>query len=106
MGYAWNSTCYQDAASALEAFKRDSVRSDGTAITTFTASPSISLDGLVSWSISHRPLTDSIATVRTGTTQLPACTTEDFSQWPQQDMFVYLAIFFSFFLGFRTGFRP
>lgn len=105
MGYAWDGVCYQDTASALNAF-RDAVPQAGdTGITTFTAQPTISGTGLITWSISHRPLTGTAATTRTGTTQLPSCTTEALDQFPVQTLLVVASLFFAAFLGFRTGYR-
>lgn len=106
MGYAWKGACYQDTPSALAAFIRDIPSADAAGIITFTATPTVNATGLVTWSISHRPLTGTAATTRTGTTQLPACTTEGFDQWPVQSMLVYLAFFFAAFFGFKTGYRP
>lgn len=105
MGYAWNGVCYQDAPAALAAFTEQVPRNDGTAITTFTANPTASGTGLITWSISHRPLTGTAATTRTGTTQLPTCTTEALDQWPVQTLLVVAAVFFAAFIGFRTGYR-
>lgn len=105
MGYAFAGVCYQDTASALSAF-RDAVPQAGdSGITTFTAQPTISGTGLITWSISYRPLTGTAATTRTGTTQLPTCTTEALDQWPVQTLLVVAAVFFAAFIGFRTGYR-
>lgn len=106
MGYAWNGICYQDANSALAAFAKDVPKVDATGLNAFTAAPTINASGVISWSISNRPLTDTTATVRTGTTQLQTCAESDLSQWPIQSHFFYAALFFAAFLGFRTGFRP
>lgn len=106
MGFAWNGVCYQDTASALDAFARDVPAVDAAGINTFNTTPTISASGLISWSIVNRPLTGSSATTRTGSTQLPACSNPDFGQWSQQSIELYLALFFAAFLGFKTGFRP
>lgn len=105
MGYAWNGTCYQDTASALSAFATDVPSATAAGINAFTAQPTISASGLVTWSISNRPLSGTTATTRTGTTQLLACT-EGVDQWSEQSILWIAAIFFAAFLGFRTGYRP
>ena len=105
MGYAWNGACYPDANSALESFKLDIPSADAAGVISFNAVPSISASGLVSWSISHRPLTGTAATVRTGTTQLQTCT-ESLAQWPVQSILFPALLFICFALGFRSGFRP
>ena len=106
MGYAWNGICYQDTATALAAFAEQVPSSAGNAINSFTVNPTISGTGLITWSISNRPLTTTAATIRTGTTQLQACTSEGLDQWPIQSILFYLALAFAVFAGFRTGFRP
>lgn len=106
MGYAWNGQCYQDTASALAAFAEDVPSSAGNAINAFTAAPTINASGLITWSISNRPLTTTTATTRTGTTQLLSCNTEMLDQWPVQSILFYLALVFAALVGFRTGFRP
>ena len=103
MGYAWKSTCYQDTGLALQAFIRDAVVIDPAGIITFTATPTISGAGLITWSISQRPLAAASATTRTGTTQLPTCTSESFSQWDSNTLLFIVAIFFAFIFGFRHG---
>lgn len=105
MPYAWNNVCYQDTAGALEAFALSIPSADAAGIITFTAAPTINASGLVSWSISHRPLTGTSATTRTGTTQLLSCTTPTMEQWPVQSLLVPLAIFFAAAFGIRTGLR-
>lgn len=104
MGFAWNGTCFPDSASALNAFAKSVPSSDASGINSFTDSPTISDTGLVTWSISNRPLTDTAATVRMGTVQLQNCAV-DVSQWPLQSLFVPAALFFAAFMGFRTGYR-
>lgn len=106
MGYAWNGVCYQDTASALQAFALDVPSESGGWINSFTAAPTISGAGLITWSISNRPLTTTGATVRTGTTQLQTCSSEMMDQWPVQSVLLPMALFFAAFLGFRTGYRP
>lgn len=106
MGYAWNGICYQDTAAARDAFAEQIPSSAGNAINSFTTTPIISGTGLITWSISNRPLTTTDATTRTGTTQLQACTSEGLDQWPIQSILFYLALAFAVFAGFRTGFRP
>lgn len=105
MGRIWNGRCYQDEASALVAFTRDIPSADAAGIITFTAAPTISGTGLITWSISHRPLTGSSATVRNGTTQLLSCTDGSMDQWSVQSLLVVVAILFAGLLGFRTGYR-
>lgn len=105
-GYAFSGVCYQDTASALNAFRDAVPQANPAGITTFTTQPTISGSGLITWSISHRPLTGTAATTRTGSTQLPTCTTETLSQWSLQSLLYYVALVFSAFVGFRTGFRP
>lgn len=104
MGYSWGGHCHQDTAAALNKFKVDMTAGDAAGITTFTAQPSISGTGLVTWSISHRPLTTTAATTRTGTTQLQTCT-EGLDQWPLSSIVFIAALFFAAVAGFRTGFR-
>lgn len=105
MGYAWKGVCYQDTASALNAFARDVPTVDAVGILSFTASPTINGTGLVSWSISHRPLTGTTATTRTGTTQLQTCATESFAQFPEASMLFFVALFFAAMHGFKTGWK-
>jgi len=105
MGYAYGGRCYQDTTQALEAFKRDVPKAGDAAITTFTAVPSISTGGLITWSISHRPLTGTAATTRTGTTQLVTCDQPTIDQWPIETIVWICAIFFAGVFGFRCGFR-
>lgn len=105
MGYAWNGVCYADTTSALAAFSRSVPSADAAGIIAFTASPSISGAGLITWSISHRPLTTTAATTRTGTTQLLTCT-EGVEQWPVQSIIFPAVLFLAAFLGFRTAYRP
>lgn len=106
MGYAWSGKCYQDTASALAAFSKDVPSANPSGINAFTAAPTISGAGLISWSISNRPLNSNTATIRTGTTQLQSCNTEALDQWPVQSILFYVALVFAALLGFRTGFRP
>lgn len=106
MGYAWQSVCYQDTASALAAFSRSIPDADAAGINTFAATPTISGSGLITWLISNRPFSSTSATTRTGTTQLPICADTGMDQWPVQSAVFYLALFFAFAIGFRTGFRP
>jgi hypothetical protein len=106
MGYAWNGHCYPDANTALDAFILDVHNADGTAITSFTAAPTINFSGVITWSISHRPLTATAATTRTGTTQLILCPYVTFDQWSMQDLFFPVALVFAAFFGFRSGFQP
>lgn len=105
MPYAWHGVCYQDTATALDAFSREIPSADAAGIISFTAAPTISTGGLVTWSISHRPLTGTTATTRTGTTQLQTCTTPTMEQWPVQSVLLPLAIFFAAALGIRSGLR-
>lgn len=105
MGYAWGGICHQDTASALSRFAADMTNGDAAGITSFTAPPTISGTGLVTWSISHRPLTGTNATTRTGTTQLQTCT-ETIDQWGLSSIAWVAVLFFAAALGFRTGFRP
>lgn len=105
MGYAWNGVCYVDAAAAKDAFVLDIPSADSVGITSFTAPPSFTSAGLITWSISHRPLTGTAATTRTGTTQLLGCTTPTMDQWSLQSLLVPLAIFFAAAIGIRSGLR-
>jgi len=105
MGYAWNGVCYQDTASVLSAFSKDVPAANPTGINAFTAAPTINASGLITWSISNRPLNTTDATARTGTTQLLSCTSEAMDQWPVQSLLFPIAIFFAAFLGLRTGYR-
>jgi len=104
MGYAWNGICYPDTTKALEAFALDVPSSDAAGINSFQSAPSISGAGLITWSISNRPLSGTSATTRNGTTQLQSCA-ESVEQWPVQSILVPALLFFAAFLGFRTGFR-
>lgn len=105
MPYAWHGVCYQNTAMALDAFAREIPSADAAGIISFTAAPTISTGGLVTWSISHRPLTGTTATTRTGTTQLQTCTTPTMEQWPVQSVLLPLAIFFAAAFGIRSGLR-
>jgi len=106
MGYAWKGNCWPDTATALEAFKKDAVSIDPVGITTFTALPTINATGLVTWSISHRPLTGTAATTRTGTTQLPTCTQfadNKFELLAVQDVIAAIGIGLAFVVGIVAG---
>lgn len=105
MGYAWGGNCRQTTQDALDHFVRDMTNGDAAGITTFTATPTINGSGLITWSISHRPLTGTAATTRTGTTQLQTCT-DDIDQWGASTLIFIVALFFAAMMGFRTGFRP
>jgi hypothetical protein len=105
MGYAWKGICHPTTTAALDQFKEDVPSIDAVGLTAFTAQPTISGTGLITWSISHRPLTGTAATTRTGTTQLQTCTTESMDQWPVQSLLLIVALFFAGFLGFKTGYR-
>lgn len=104
MGFAWNGTCHQDAASALAAFIED-VPASGSAVTTFATAPTISGGGLISWSIVSQSLAGGDPVTVASSTQLPVCTSESLAQLPVQSVLVYLAMLFAAFVGFRTGFR-
>lgn len=104
MGYAWNGICYQTTTAALSAFAEDVPSIDAAGINAFTAAPTISGTGLITWSISNRPLSGTTSTTRTGTTQLLTCT-ETVEQWPIQSILVPIALFFAAFIGFKTGYR-
>lgn len=104
MGYAWGGKCHQDTTAALNAFKVVMTNGDAAGINTFTAQPTISATGLITWSISNRPLNGTTATTRTGTTQLQTCT-EDISQWDVSSILWIVALFFAAMVGFKTGFR-
>lgn len=105
MPYAWHGVCYQDTSMALEAFAVEIPSADAVGIIAFTAAPTINASGLITWSISHRPLTVSTATTRTGTTQLLSCSTPTMEQWPIQSLLLPVAIFFAAALGIRSGLR-
>lgn len=105
MGYAWGGDCHQDGATALSAFGVSMTNGNPTGITSFTTAPSINGSGLITWSISHRPLTGTTATTRTGTTQLLTCT-DGIDQWDISSVAWVAALFFAAMLGFRSGFRP
>lgn len=104
MGYAWDGVCYQDTASALAAFAKQVPTSDAAGINSFTAAPTIDGTGLITWSISNRPLNNTTATTRTGTTQLQTCV-EGVDQWPIQSIAFIVALFLCAFIGFKTGYR-
>lgn len=106
MGYAWNGNCWPDTGTALEAFKKDAVLVDAAGITTFTALPTVNATGLITWSISHRPLTSTAATTRTGTTQLPACAQfadNKFELLAVQDVITAIGIGLAFVVGIIAG---
>lgn len=103
MGYAWSGACYETTATALEAFAKSVPTSDAAGINSFTSAPTISATGLITWSISNRPLTATAATTRTGTTQLQACTYDSFTPDQIPDLFFVVAMVFAFFIGFRSG---
>ena len=105
MGYAWGGKCHQNTASALSAFSVSMASGDAAGITSFTAAPTINGTGLITWSISHRPLTGAAATTRTGTTQLQTCA-EGIAQWDMTSVAWVAALFFAAVIGFRSGFRP
>lgn len=105
MGYAWNAVCYPNVNAALTAFAKDIPSASPSGINAFTAAPTINASGLITWSISNRPLNNNNATTRTGTTQLQSCTSESMDQWPVQSLLFPIAIFFAAFLGLRTGYR-
>lgn len=105
MGYAWNGACFPDTATALAEFINDVPSVSPTGINSFTAVPTISGTGLISWSISNRPLNSTTADTRTGTTQLLTCTSETMEQWPVQSLLLPIALFFAAFMGFKTGYR-
>jgi len=105
MGYAFGGKCHQDTATALEAFKVAMTDGNSSGINTFTAAPTISGTGLVTWSISNRPLSTTTATTRTGTTQLPTCA-ENIDQWEVSSVLWVVALFFAAVHGFRSAFTP
>lgn len=105
MGYAWQGVCYRDTSAARDAFAVSVPSADAAGIISFTAAPTINASGLLSWSISHRPLTGTTATTRTGTTQLVVCTEPDFSQWSEQSMLFYIALVLAALMGFAAGYR-
>lgn len=104
MGYAWNGTCHPDTATALDHFAKSIPSADAAGVISFTAQPTIDGNGLISWSIAHRPLTDTVSTTRTGTTQLQTCA-EGIDQWPVQSLLFIAALFFAAFIGFKSGYR-
>lgn len=104
MGYMFDRHCYPDAESARVAFASAVPHFDGTAITTLN-SVSVNSSGLLTWSIAHRPLTSTAVSTRTGTTQLPACSTPDLSNYSEQSLVFVFALFFAAVLGFKTGFN-
>jgi len=103
MGYAWQSKCFDTTTEALEAFKLSVPSVDAATINTFTTAPTINASGLVTWSISNRPLTTTTATTRTGTTQLPTCTPDSISTLPLQDLALVIGLVLCFLVGFRMG---
>jgi len=106
MGYSWNGVCFPTAADALAAFQDDIPSSSGNAINSFTAQPTISGSGLVTWSISSRPFIAADPITTAGTTQLLTCSTESMEQWPVQSILMVVALFFAAFAGFKAGYRP
>ena len=103
MPYAWNGTCYETPEAALTGFARDIPKSDGGVISAFTQAPTIDALGVVSWSISHRPLSGDFATIRTGTTQLQPCVYNGFGPEVVPDLLFILGVVFAWAVGFRTG---
>jgi len=103
MGYAWHGVCYQDSASALEAFAADVPSADAAGIISFDAQPVIGGD-TITWSIRHRPLTGDTITTRTGTTVLQPCN-EGVDQWPVQSIILPAVLFICAFMGFSAGYR-
>lgn len=106
MGYAFNGVCYQTTGAALEAFSNAVTVVTPQGINGFVTAPTIDALGVIDWTISNRPLTDNVSTARSGTFQLAPCTSETMEQWPVQSILFCVALFFSAFLGFRSGFRP
>lgn len=105
MPYSWNGVCYAEPIQALEAFSLAASMSDTNAIVSLTEQPTITETGLITWTIAHRPLTDTASTVRTGTTQLLPCSVPKTNQWPIETLVWICAVFFAAVLGFRCGFR-
>lgn len=106
MGYAWDGVCYQDMASAYEAFRIGMFKTGDVQLISLNSS-SVNGTGLVSWNVSVKNLSSTAeAVVRTGTTQLITCDPVLMDQWPVQSLMFFIALFFAAFLGFRTGFRP
>jgi len=103
MGFAWNGNCYETPETALEAFSRDVPKVDASGINAFASVPSVDAAGVVSWSISNRPLSSDIATTRTGTTQLPSCSYDSFRIDQLPDIAFVVFLVFAFFMGFRSG---
>lgn len=100
MGFLWNGRCYQDGASALQAFRASLTNGDSGGITTFSQPPTIDSAGVVSWSISHRSFTSNSVSTRTGTTQLGSCTQSYFNV----DEAISLVPFIGFFVAFAFGY--
>lgn len=106
MGFAWNGKCWPDVATALEAFKSDVPNVDAAGINAFTAVPTVNATGLITWSISNRPLNTTSATTRTGTTQLMTCTQyadNKFELLATQDVVAAIGIGIAFVLGIAAG---
>lgn len=104
MGYAWGGICRDTGANALDAFVRDMTAGDAAGITTFTTSPTINGSGVVTWSISHRPLTVTAATTRTGTTQLLVCDSSSFAgNLPPADAVTVVGFVLAFGVGIIAG---
>ncbi len=106
MGYAWQGTCYPDTATALKSFALSVPNANPSGINTFTAAPTVNASGLVTWSISNRPLSGTAATTRTGTTQLPTCTyaaDNSFELVAVQDVLVASALAICFLIGALFG---
>jgi len=103
MGYAWQGKCFDTTTAALEAFALSVPSVDAATINTFAGVPTISGTGLITWSISNRPLTGTAATTRTGTTQLPFCSPDSISTLPIQDLALVIGLVLCFLVGFRMG---
>lgn len=107
MGYAWGGKCWPDTATALEAFKTSVPSADAAGINSFTAVPTINATGLITWSISNRPLSTTTATTRTGTTQLQACTQyadNKFELLAVQDVITAIGMGLAFVVGIAAGY--
>lgn len=105
MGYAWKGVCYQDTASALQGFIRESSTFDSAGYVAIT-SASINATGLVTWTGKGLQISGYAWGPSTYTTQLGVCSTPTMDQWPVQSFLFIFALFFAALFGFRTGYRP
>jgi hypothetical protein len=105
MPYLWKGVCYQDTASALQGFLRESSTFDSSGVVV-VSSATINNSGLITWTGRGLQISGSAWGPSTYTTQLGTCTAPTMNQWPVQSFLLIFALFFAAMFGFRTGYRP